>query len=171
MSANAKPLITISGSLGSLGFLFSFIKGLFSGSLTAALSAAVVSAFLMSIMGVGIFLLLKKIMPELFEVQFVAPNMPSTPSSTASAGTSSESKAGEAASAAEPSKGSSASSESETSESSNVSPASEATQKAQQARKNQQLAEGEIDVEGVPIENDRGKMAQVIQQLMDQDED
>ena len=170
MSSDLKPLLSFASPLAILGFLTSLIKGLFSGPFSSALVSGLISALAMGFLGVGVFFLLKTIMPELFQANTItggslnssAGSSPSVPSPGGSqkladevnSSPSSEDLASGSASAT-----------------SSIADTHSETESAVQRRQSTSLGTGEIDVEGVPITDDRGKMAQVIQHLMDQDDE
>ena len=72
MSSDLKPLVSFASPLAILGFLTSLIKGLFSGSFSSALVSGLISALAMGFLGVGVFFLLKTIMPELFQANTIS---------------------------------------------------------------------------------------------------
>lgn len=170
MSGDLKPLISFASPLAILGFLTSVIKGLFSGSVGSALFSGFISAVAMGLLGIGIYFLLKNIMPELFEANTITggsvrPAAVNSPAVSNPVETQSPVEGGELSSSSEDLASGSAS------VTNSIADTHSETEAAVQKRKAAPLGTGEIDVEGIPITDDRGKMAQVIQHLMDQDDE
>ena len=175
MSGDLRSINSFALPLAILGFLASVIKGSFAGSFGAALISGLISALAMGLLGVGVFFILKTIMPELFQGPTI--NNESTIQSPVPAATNASSSAqADLSNVPTVSSGNSTqdsleemSSNSSSEASSKESSHAENTKAAVQKRSALSLGTGEIDVEGIPITDDRAKMAQVVQHLIDQD--